>query len=899
MYFSIVTTLRAHRFVSRYAHKAPLSWPMPGLRTIAESATRLLIALAGLASLAACSSGGGDAPPDGSAASTDAPFGHDSSVEDSGQDASEALDASAPSEASVEAGPAAQTLALTVTAIDTTFATEDHFIAAVEMQLSGEPFAEAMGRDLGGYIRDYSCQESVCSPSTYNDPSVTDGGPSTRIDLAGFSSAVESYEYSKQPMNNIAFESGAGTSLLFGPVLNPNGVTGAAALKLAQDWFAHMAGASNATSRFVQAVSASNPLGWPGLWPTLQPFSSWDPSIQPANNAVCSISSDDNRGAKGAFLCDIYECDYSSLHLQNRATQVSMTIGPGSSGWAGWKEALWTLNYLQVMHDPREDGIDGVPPTQLATVGVPGNDVVGALQPGTYLGSSDIEGFQAGNFLQILDNQAAQWLLQLTTADGKTLGGFASLSQALTYSPSSPLRWFPSSIHVTEVADASGFPMPSNYTIASPDSHLLDLAGLLGAYASVYSLTDQANADVGGSQPALAYFDGDPFPAQNQTPDGEATLHDRALAMIRVLVVNIDRLHTDPATGLFVDDATITGADAGTNLTRGTKLSADVAAYALLGLRTARRSLDSELTLYSNTKPDAQGIPSPLDGFSPVDGMSFATRLDQLIVTLSGVFYDKLTTADGLAYGAWDVANSVATDTGSSLDAHTAAIRGLLIAYLATGSTKYRDRAKSVFARLEQAFYDPSARVYRATAGDRSAQVTFTPRRFGLLQAALRDMYELVAVLPGQNIGDLIEERVGRLNKLVLNGWDDRDGDQVIEWPSECAHLGMGPDGKPLGLGGLQMAERVLTGESGSVSTNFDAGGRVIATDREHDCVPEISAAHLPSALANSVTFTLTPWSQANEGQVLMDGGAAPPDGGATAPDAATLDAATSDAGAP
>ena len=33
----------------------------------------------------------------------------------------------------------------------------------------------------------------------------------------------------------------------------------------------------------------------------------------------------------------------------------------------------------------------------------------------------------------------------------------------------------------------------------------------------------------------------------------------------------------------------------------------------------------------------------------------------------------------------------------------------------------------------------------------------------------------------------------------------------------------------------------------------------MITTDREHVCVPEISAVGLPSALANSVTFTLTP----------------------------------------
>jgi hypothetical protein len=153
-------------------------------------------------------------------------------------------------------------------------------------------------------------------------------------------------------------------------------------------------------------------------------------------------------------------------------------------------------------------------------------------------------------------------------------------------------------------------------------------------------------------------------------------------------------------------------------------------------------------------------------------------------------------------------------------------------------------------------------------------QVTFTPRRFGLLQAALRDTYEFVAVLPGNDaMRDLIEDRVGRLNKLVLNGWDDRDEDGMIEWPSECARVGSGPDGKPLGLGGLQMAERALSGESGSETDVFDAATRVIATDREHDCVPENSAVGLPSALANSVTFTLTRWSGASPEPSLQDAG--------------------------
>src|SRR6185312_14753534 len=255
-----------------------------------------------------------------------------------------------------DAPPPAQTYAVTVSQVDTTFVTEDHFIAAVEMQLSGEPFAEAMGRDLGGYTRDYACQDPVCQASLYTDPSSTDG--TSVIDLPGYASAVESYEYSKQPMNNIAFESGAGTSLLFGPVLNPTGATGTDALALAQSWFVHLGGGSNAYA-YELAPGPGNPLGWLGLWPVLQPFSAWDPTIVPTNHAgTCLLTSDDNRGLHAALFSDDYECDYTTLNLPNRDAQVTKTIGPGSSGWTDWKEALWTLNYLQIMHNVKEGSVD-------------------------------------------------------------------------------------------------------------------------------------------------------------------------------------------------------------------------------------------------------------------------------------------------------------------------------------------------------------------------------------------------------------------------------------------------------------------------------------------------------------------------------------------------------------
>ena len=153
--------------------------------------------------------------------------------------------------------------------------------------------------------------------------------------------------------------------------------------------------------------------------------------------------------------------------------------------------------------------------------------------------------------------------------------------------------------------------------------------------------------------------------------------------------------------------------------------------------------------------------------------------------------------------------------------------------------------------------------------------MTFTPRRFGLLQAALRDMYELVAVLPGNEaMRDLIEDRVGRLNKLVLNGWDDRDEDGLVEWPSECAHLGTGPDGQPLGLGGLQMAERTLSGETGSRVRRVRRGdARHRDRSRARLRARDLRRRVCPSALANSITFTLAPWSPARASQAQDAGG--------------------------
>jgi hypothetical protein len=780
-----------------------------------------------------------------------------------------------------------QTFQLSVAAssVDPTFTVRDHFIAAVEMQLAGEPLAQTMGRNLADYSRDH------LPTDIYFDPTIP--GNSGRVDIVGFATAVESYEYSKQPLNNVGLESGAGLAALFGPVSNPGGATGADALAGMRKLVQSFGALSNGTSRFIHdAVTVpptnapNNPLGWPGLWPIMMPFSSFDPHISPTNSVAegCSITSDDDPGATGAIGSNDYECDYTGLHLPNRSAQTSGTVDPGSTGWHAWKAALWVLNYLQVMHDSQENPINTVDADQLPLVGTPGNSITGNAGPGNpsvpgvYLGSSDIEGFQAAMFIQMIQDQAEEWLMRLSTTDGSTLSGFSSLMDATSYSTTSPLRWFPGSVRVTESDDASGFPRPTGFRIASPDSQLLDLAGMLGAYSSLYALTDTNNSGAGGSQPARAYFRGFPFLGDDQLANGQSTPHDRMLAVMRVLVVNMERMHRDPSTGLPVDTVSM----AGGRVARGSTLSADVAAYTLLALRTARRAVDSELVLYSNTTPDAEGAPCLMDSLPSVAGRPFSGELNSLIGSLATAFYDVLTDASGKAYLGWNIQTGEPTDDGTTLDAYTAGIRGLLIAFLTTGDVKYRDRAELVYQQLESQFYFAPGRVYLATpfapgGGAAPSSVTFTPRRFALLEGALRDMYELVGVNTGNAaLGSQLQDRMGRLIKLVLDGWDDRDQDEEVEWPDECVRydtnytgpgsefsIAAGGQANTLVHGGLQMAERTLTGEVGSfLDVPMPGVPRVITTDRQSNCVPEVSAVGLPAALANSITFTLSPYAQ-------------------------------------
>ncbi len=747
---------------------------------------------------------------------------------------------------------------------DTRFVVAAHMRASREMQLSGEPFAELLGYNLMGFSRTSKTTDQYLDPQSNT----------WRTDPLGYGLAVESYEYSKQPMNNLSFESGAGLSLMFGPVLNPDQVTGDGAYTLLSNRFQQFAVEANAAGAPGKALVVSpapsdnplNPYGWPGVWPIFAEFESFDPAIAPAPGAVpsCTLgagmgsSGSSSVGGPGAFAYGTgpgptvnavadYECDYNSLHLTDRETQVSKILRPDAMGEAVWKQGLWVINYWQTMQDTQGNAIIQVAPEDLPLVGQPGNTVVGQYpdptdptglrlisgSPGVFLGDIPMEGWQGLTMMEEIDNKAALLLGTLLCNDQAALEGAGSIAVADGYDYRSPLLYFPAAVAVSEEATAPSqitankyFPRPAAFSLVDGSSSLAGLSGLLGGFGEAFAFTDSHNSQVGGSVPFLATFDGDPFPADDGEPDGEATLHDRALGILKIAAVDLDRLHWNAASAVLVDSAKISGGQ----ISQGTTVTTTTLVEAILALRNAYRGLNGSLQLYSNDTPDTQNAASALDTAS-ISGAPYAGPLSAHLLTLltaeANFLRDHLIVKGAVA-NSFDLATGGADTSATTVDSEAGAMRALLEASLATSDESYLQAALAVEADLEARFWVEDVRLYRTTAGSDTV-FQYTPLRYGLLTGALRQYYKLWASAPGRSAeGEKILGRIKRLMKLLLNGWDDVNQDDHIQYPDECLWAG------------LQLGERALTGELGLPG---DKG------DRDQDCVREISHMGLPAAL--------------------------------------------------
>ena len=188
--------------------------------------------------------------------------------------------------------------------------------AAGEMQISGEPFASGFaGRNLGDYDRQWLPPNMyILNLGTVNIEPI--------VDLFGFSTAVESYEYSKYYMNMEIQESTAGVSLANGPIVAKlPGATSLDRLRARMQDLLSNSGTDIGGYATLPAPTDNNQnyLGFPGQWPTFLPYSDWDPTMNPTLAVVQSCTYQGGYGGLGfgTTIDPLYECAYNTTHLPN------------------------------------------------------------------------------------------------------------------------------------------------------------------------------------------------------------------------------------------------------------------------------------------------------------------------------------------------------------------------------------------------------------------------------------------------------------------------------------------------------------------------------------------------------------------------------------------------------
>src|SRR5207248_1193420 len=170
----------------------------------------------------------------------------------------------------------------------------------------------------------------------------TSDQPNPITDLFGFSTAVESYEYSKYHMNMIAQQTTAGLSLAIGPVTARH--EGATPLDRLRGRAAELfiTAGTDVAGYAILPAPTNNPLnylGFQGLWPSFAPYKDFDPTMAPHHEVVKSCTFQGGYGGIptiGAVTPE-YECAYNSLHLPDRAAKVNRVLVPGVLGLATWK----------------------------------------------------------------------------------------------------------------------------------------------------------------------------------------------------------------------------------------------------------------------------------------------------------------------------------------------------------------------------------------------------------------------------------------------------------------------------------------------------------------------------------------------------------------------------------
>ena len=583
---------------------------------------------------------------------------------------------------------------------DSIFKTASQMLLANELFQSGEPFAEALGYNLDDL-----------DPMVLNSP-----------DSISYTTGIDGYEYSRYLLNTLNGRSGLGLSMMWSPIITAN-----AAMQPASFDGMFTGGTANG---YKEDDMLKMMIGNFGMNANFVPFQNPFPQFadfESGNNNLPQVVAPD------------FTLNFGSTRW-DRSKMVKV-LNLAAMGQSTSKQYLWAEDMLSAFHDSDDNEVTPTGTNSPDSLDSPNFDPNNNI----FYGGDNIDGF-IGQVLTAESINKTMLIIHNLAYDGTSLG---SVDPA-TYNPANGIKYFPTSIAVTEEMVLSGLPpRASNFTVLDDKSQLFDQLSYLSGTISYVNMMDPSN---NSDEAHMAYhevFDGYPFPA-NMATTGTPGPFDLMKGTSKVLFLNIMTMHFNSTMGTFVNESSLSGGAP----VMGNEISAGNAGYIIV-----------ELSKFSD-----EFVGTPLQ-----------TMADNAIIAQANYILNNFVDPDGGYYNSFGIGTGANTSP-KTIAANAAIVRGLYAAYDHTNDNNYLEAANTAYNYMINNFYSPGDKAFATTLGDNNAM--YTPWNLALFAGATR-----AASLTGnQTDAASIYTRVSSnvYNQMLLceaeatgETGDDSDGDGI------------------------------------------------------------------------------------------------------------------------
>ena len=553
-------------------------------------------------------------------------------------------------------------------------------------------------------------------------------------DSISYTLGIENYEYSRYQLGTIISRSGLGLHMIWAPMIQQM-----AGMETDPNFDGSMTMNPNGFKEDDEMMKmmmhfsmlANNPA--PGnAFPQFAEFISGDPKLPQEIDA-----------SKFAWE------DFSTLRWDR--SKMDKTLNPAAMGQTLMKQYLWAQDMLSAFHDADDNGIDAdgsISPDSSGSIHFnPNNNV--------FYGGNNLDGF-IGQVLTAQGVNKTMFLVNSLAYDGNSLGAV----DPMTYDPANGIKYFPHKIAVTETSVSESMPpKPTSFVVTDASSDLWDQISFLWGTVSFQNMTDPNNSSDAAHLAYKSVFDGDPFPA-SMSETGMPGPFDLFMSASKIIAMNLLAMHFNQTEGTFVD---VSNLNAG-SVQQGNQITTFNAGYTLAILKQVVEEFN---------------------------GMDLSNMTKDAIISQANFIVNNLYDGNGRFYNSFTI-GSGADNSGTSVEAQAAAIRGLIAAFEVTGDINYKNAADKGYDYLISNFYVPSAKAFKTTDGNFIA--TYTPLNFAVIAGALRE----ASLVLNKVDAPLIYTRFFKVvaNKMQLSegassgeSGNDSDGDGIPFIPDQPDNL--------------------------------------------------------------------------------------------------------------